>query len=80
MNGWIRAKKMRENFLSWLGNSCSVPGCQADDLHFAHLEKTEVNGRGRGSYKRMNDVRHNFGAYILLCEEHHKIFDSEIDA
>lgn len=61
------------------GGRCSNPQCQEeveiDDLEFAHIEETRLNGGSRGMYHRVLDIRANKFAYILLSHGCHKQFD-----
>lgn len=75
MNGAERAKRLREKNLTKFGKKCCKCGSNYS-LEFAHVEKTEVTGRGRGSYYRAVDVRDHPECYILLCRKCHKLFDS----
>ncbi len=58
------------------GGKCKQCG-SVDRLEFAHLQKTEVKGRGRGRKERYYDVLKNPFAYILLCKICHRRFDVE---
>ena len=49
---------------------CEICGSQSS-LEFHHLRGTKVRGRGRGSWERLNDIRLNPDAYILLCDNCH---------
>lgn len=66
-------KELKKKF----GNICMHEGCdKTTKLQFAHKKTTSLNGRGRGSYQRYLDIKNNPMAYHLLCENHHRKFDS----
>ena len=48
------------------------------DLEFAHLGKTGLAGRGRGSAHRYGDIARNINNYTLLCHNCHTRFDSDV--
>ena len=45
------------------------------ELQFAHIKPTELSGNGRGSYKRLQDIRNHPKCYKLLCDIHHRRYD-----
>ena len=55
---------------------CEICGSQFS-LEFHHLRGTKVRGRGRGSWERLNDIRLNPDAYILLCDNCHAMEHKE---
>lgn len=73
---WLKKsfKKLKMSF----GNRCFECGlCLVDieDLQFAHVKKTNLNGCGRGRQQRYYDIIKNPDAYFLCCVVKH----SEID-
>lgn len=72
VNGWIKRafKKLRKAF----GGACRICG-STEKLQFAHLEPTNVKGRGRGRKERYYDIKNNPDSYILLCEPCHRTLD-----
>ena len=56
---------------------CSYIFCSSTDrLEFAHLEKTTLEGSGRGRKERYYDIINNPDKYGYLCNRHHKAFDN----
>lgn len=72
-NKWIKAafKDLRQEF----GGCCAKCGSK-EKLQFAHLQPTDLNGRGRGRKERYYDIVKHRGGYQLLCEECHRKKDS----
>ncbi len=66
--------RMRDQLTEILGGACRDCG-QTWGLEFAHKEPTECNGRGRGMWQRLKDVRDNISKYTLLCQPCHEAFD-----
>ncbi len=71
----VRARQVAER-----GGACEgLPGeprCgSTDELEFAHVAPTELNGRGRGYNQRVQDVRDHPEAYRLLCKACHWFLD-----
>lgn len=66
---------LRETNIKKFGGKCELCG-STYRLNFAHLMPTKLSGRGRGSQERAMDVRDHPENYALLCEKHHKSFDS----
>lgn len=64
-------KKLRLIF----GGHCIVCGGKKQ-LEFAHLEPTDVVGKGRGSKHRMLDIKRHMDKYELLCKNCHKLKDN----
>lgn len=60
-----------------MGGRCVNPLCEnpTEDLQFAHVKRTKLNGRGRGRKERYYDVVKNPDCYILLTKDCHKRFD-----
>ena len=73
MNDWI--KKALEKLRKAFGTKCSFCGTTAN-LEFAHLEPTELCGRGRGRKERYYDIKKNPDSYVLLCAGCHKTLDT----
>lgn len=62
--------KRRRILIEEFGGKCVI--CNStNDLVFHHNKPTKVYGIGRGSYRRINDVRINRDCYQLLCESCH---------
>ena len=72
-HGWHRKKRFEE--IDSRGGKCEECG-DDNDLEFAHIRPTGLNGKGRGYNERVLDVLRNPDAYRLLCKRCHKRFDS----
>lgn len=48
-------------------------------LEFAHVAKTGLKGRGRGTSERIRDIKNNPEAYRLLCRPCHMALDFGFD-
>ncbi len=59
------------------GKRCHSRGSKANPLEFAHTAPTGLNGRGRGSTRRVQDVLRHPERYKLLCRTHHRRRDGE---
>ena len=71
---WI-VKKRGELVESW-GGRCTWPDCEeTEDLEFAHVRDTDLNGRGRGRHERYYDILNNPKSYRLVCWTHHRLMD-----
>lgn len=69
-------RALRARAIALLGGKCQAFECEATEgLEFAHVQKTGLNGRGRGSTKRHQDVLKNPDCYQLLCRRHHMELD-----
>ena len=67
----------RRALIKLFGGICSC-GCGATTkLEFAHTKPTELNGKGRGSFKRLKDVIINPDSYKLLAKTCHRMFDNK---
>jgi hypothetical protein len=66
---WVKKKFKELKIL--LGNKCIYCGIDKE-LEFAHVRKTELSGRSRGTYKRYYDIKNNIDCYRLMCEGCHK--------
>jgi hypothetical protein len=69
-------RRMRARLIAERGGACEgLPGqsrCgSTDELEFAHVAPTGLNGRGRGYNDRTQDVRRHPEAYRLLCSSCH---------
>jgi len=73
VNKWIRTAF--DNLRKEFGDKCSFCGSTAK-LEFAHLEPTELVGRGRGRKERYYDIKKNPDSYVLLCVGCHKTLDT----
>lgn len=72
-NRWI--KKARVTLIQIFGGKCWV--CGNDNyVEFAHKEKTELKGGGRGRKERFYDVTKNPGSYVLICKACHATYDA----
>ncbi len=70
--------KMRLDLISSFGGECYYcPEKDPEQLVFAHLEDTEISGRGRGRKERYYDVKNNPRSYRLMCVECHKQHDKD---
>lgn len=70
--------KLRHQF----GNKCQECGAKRRynkwgviNLEFAHIKSTGLNGRGRGLWKRIYDIKNHPECYKLLCWRCHREFD-----
>lgn len=66
--------RLRDRLLDHYGRACCVCG-GANDLEFAHLAPTRINGLGRGKKARLLDIQRHPESYALICRPHHKLFD-----
>lgn len=48
-------------------------------LEFAHIKKTPLNGRGRGSQARVRDIIAHPLCYMVMCHNCHVEFDAAFD-
>jgi len=69
---WLR-KKWDELMLLY-GGKCNECG-SINNLQFAHVRKTKLNGSSRGKWKRYYDIINNLDCYRLKCAECHNSFD-----
>lgn len=67
-------RRLRGRLVSERGGACEDCGSQ-DELEFAHVKPTSVNGKGRGSFLRYADVRRHPDCYRLLCNVCHNALD-----
>jgi len=75
--------RLRERAMAALGcgprcQECAFPEMEDFEpvrLEFAHVAPTKLNGRGRGTYRRLRDVEKNPEAYRLLCRPCHMDLD-----
>ena len=76
INKWIKKKivELREA----MGGRCSNLLCPTptENLEFAHIEPTGIEGWGRGRKERYYDVIKHPDCYILLCKGCHRLFDN----
>ena len=69
--------RLRERARALFGNRCQKCGLsELEDfeparLEFAHLARTKLKGRGRGSAHRLRDVLKHPESYTLLCRPCH---------
>jgi hypothetical protein len=73
VNKWIRTAF--DNLRKVFGDKCSFCGSK-ENLEYAHLEQTELVGRGRGRKERYYDIKKNPDSYVLLCVVCHKTLDT----
>ena len=58
------------------GGCCTL--CHSTlSMEFAHIIPTKLDGRERGSYKRVFDVKSNLDCYLLLCYSCHDLVDND---
>lgn len=73
--------RLRERAMALFGDRCQECGLgQFEDylpsrLEFAHVGKTELKGRSRGSGNRFRDVLKHPDRYALLCRPCHMDLD-----
>lgn len=64
--------ELREQF----GGVCQAKGCErTTGLEFAHIQPTNVNGRGRGQAVRYHDIKKHPERFRLLCRPCHVAMD-----
>jgi hypothetical protein len=73
------SKRKRQEKIAKRGSCCEFCG-NTENLQFAHIFETELNGRGRGQWKRTLDLLRNPDAYVLSCDTCHKKLDKELDS
>lgn len=73
MNSWVKKEfqELRQNA------KCAGSGPHFGRIQFAHVEKTKLEGMGRGRKERLMDIRKNPDKYVPLCEACHLEFDRE---
>lgn len=49
------------------------------NLEFAHIQRTNLSGMGRGKSARIKDIKKNPKCYVLLCHECHQYLDAISD-
>lgn len=62
----IRIRKRKDDLIKQFGGKCVNCGT-TENLQFAHIKETNLNGMGRGRKERYYDVLKNPNCYILLC-------------
>jgi hypothetical protein len=67
-------KNLRSRLIADFGGCCKVCGALTP-LEWAHIKPTSVNGKGRGSFRRLRDVRKHPGCYLLVCAQCHAEMD-----
>lgn len=68
-------KELRDKLIEIFGGECQE--ClMTVNLEFAHKTPTGLNGDSRGSFTRIYDVIKYPECYMLLCKEHHKLYDA----
>ncbi len=68
-------RRLKEALLFMFGNECCF--CQTtENLEFSHKTPDEMNGMGRGSYKRYIYIKNNPERFLLLCHDCHVEFDT----
>lgn len=67
-------KKLRDTFEP---RCRECPDCpyQGNEMEFAHIKETGLNGRGRGRSSRYYDIKNNPDSYFLCCHEKHVEID-----
>ena len=80
IRGIQKEREKRGGKCQW-ADLCPGESCDRTfDLQFAHIKETKLSGRGRGSGKRLRDIRQNGDCYKLLCDVHHRRYDkAEVD-
>lgn len=71
---WLKKKFIELKNL--YGNKCAICKKEGDYLEFAHVKETELNGRGRGMWKRYYDIVNNLDSYRLMHKDCHEYYDS----
>jgi len=76
MSAWLRyRRRLREKLIAERGGACEECGDRDGPLEFAHVKPTALRGEGRGSSKRVHDVRRHPECYRLLCKSCHDELD-----
>lgn len=71
-NVWIKNK------INALRASLCCEICNSkENIEFAHIKPTSLNGHSRGRKERYYDFINNRDSYKVLCHECHKRFDHE---
>lgn len=67
--------KKKFNIVKFMfGNKCTR--CfSTENLEFAHIKPTDLNGQRRGRNKRIIDILNHFDCYNLLCKDCHSWYD-----
>lgn len=73
-NAWVNWRWVL--LIEEYGGKCNACG-DTDELEFAHIRPTGLNGCGRGKSRRLRDVLAHPDAYLLLCVECHEALDGE---
>jgi hypothetical protein len=74
---WSKRKRLEK--IVERGSCCEL--CyDIENLEFAHIFSTSLNGQGRGQWKRTLDLLTNPEAYLLLCKNCHTKLDKELDS
>lgn len=69
--------RKREMLVFLYGSKCQYPNCEeTQNLEFAHITPTELNGRGRGQKERIRDIIKNPLSYVLSCNKHNDCFEA----
>lgn len=74
----IQLRIIREH---WFGGKCMFNGCQEiDGLELCHTRKTKLTiakPTHRSSWERLKEVKEHPEWFILLCFEHHCLYDGK---
>ena len=65
---------LRDALKFMFGNECCFCGA-TDELEMAHKKEDDMNGMGRGSYKRYIHIKNHPQRFLLLCHDCHTEFD-----
>lgn len=67
-------KRLKKKLLRQFGGKCVVCGT-TDNLEFAHVKPTNLNGVGRGRKERYYDILKNPKCYALTCKKHNSMVE-----
>lgn len=72
-----KRQRRRRRLIQIFGGKCQECGTDEAQLEFAHVQETDVSGRGRGQEMRLRDIEQHPHCYRLLCITCHAEFDAQ---
>ena len=70
-------RRLKNRLLNIFGMRCSR--CfSTKNLQFAHKKPDEMNGEGRGSYKRYVWIKNHMDNFFLACKTCHDRYDGKL--
>lgn len=73
-------EKLKVRAYEAIGGRMCIFCCDEENIHLAHVGRTELKGPGRGMHKRYRDVIRNPDKYRPMCKECHRTFDNLVAA